>query len=378
MAGLYLHIPFCRRKCLYCDFYSVEASTSALQSYPGLLIQQLNWVAEHDRRQQPFDTVYFGGGTPSLLDPAAIARILTVVDQRFGITRDAEISLEANPGTVCLSSLQGYRASGINRLSLGLQSCQDEQLLKLGRLHNCQEGQNAVAAARQSGFNNLSLDLMFALPGQTLTSLGADLEAYLELSPEHLSCYGLTVEPQTQLEKQVRTGEMVLPDDDFYAEAFMLVDTQLSKAGYNHYEIANYARPGFECQHNSSYWKRRPYLGIGAGAHSFCAGNWGSRWEVPCNLDIYLQNLSKGQDPQTCLETFDRDSALSETVYLALRTRRGVVDSELQQHFGCTLSEAFPEAVAACSQWLVNDTGRWSMTPSGWLLFDRLIQQFLR
>ena len=376
MAGLYLHIPFCRRKCCYCDFFSVTATDALLEAYPELLIQHLDWAAEQGWAG-PFDTVYFGGGTPSLLAPDAIAKILHKANQTFGLADHAEITLEANPGTVSEQSLAGFRSAGINRLSFGLQSCNDKQLTDLGRLHNRQEGIDAVRWARKAGFDNLSLDLMFALPGQNTAALEEDLRDYLELAPEHLSCYGLTAEPQTPLQNSIVRGELSLPDEEFYADAFMLIHERLAGAGYEHYEIANYARDGYASRHNLGYWQRRACLGIGAGAHSFQSGQWGSRWEVPADLAAYRQALHDRQEPMDCLESFDRESALSETIYLALRTKHGISDTELQQHFDCTLQEAFPEAVATSTQWLVNSSGHWSMTPSAWLLFDRLILPFL-
>jgi oxygen-independent coproporphyrinogen-3 oxidase len=383
MTGLYLHIPFCRRKCSYCDFYSEEVCEATIQNYPDLLKQHLAWATEHPvwASEQgwlgPVDTVYFGGGTPSLLAPEAIAGILQAVNQALGLTKDVEISLEANPGTVSQQSLAGYRSAGVNRLSLGLQTCNDNQLTLLGRMHNRQEGLDAFKWARDVGFDNISLDLMFALPGQTTADLEEDLHAYLELAPEHLSCYGLTAEPETPLQQRVISGEMTLPDEEFYADAFLLIHDHLATAGYEHYEIANYAREGYTCRHNLGYWQRRSCLGIGAGAHSFNDLQWGSRWEVPADLATYRQALHNSQEPVECLEKFDRESALHETIYLALRTRQGITDTELQQRFGCTLEEAFPEAIAASTQWLFNDHGRWSLTPSGWLLFDRLILPFL-
>lgn len=375
-SALYIHTPFCRRKCPYCDFFSVPATKSQLESYPNLLIRHLVWASEHDW-SGPFNTVYFGGGTPSLLSPRAVAEILKAVDQQFGLTHDAEITLEANPGTVSQKSLSGFHDAGINRLSLGLQTCNDKQLTLLGRLHDHLQGVNAVTWARKAGFDNLSLDLMFALPGQTSGELEDDLQSYLELGPEHLSCYGLTAEPGTPLQQRVVSGDLILPDEDFYADAFMLIHERLVSAGYDHYEIANYARDGHASRHNLGYWQRRPYLGIGSGAHSFQDVQWGSRWEVPSDLIAYQQALDDQQEPMLCLETFARESALSETLYLALRTRRGISDRELQQRFGCTLQEAFPEALAANTQWLVNNAGHWSLTPSGWLLFDHLILPFL-
>ncbi len=376
MAGLYLHIPFCRQKCPYCDFYSQEACAATISDYPKLLERHLAWVAEHGEKLQ-IDTIYFGGGTPSLLEPTAIARVLQAVGQNFDLSKNAEITLEANPGTVSLNSLNGYRNAGVNRLSLGLQTCSNDQLALLGRLHNRQDGIDACNQTRQAGFDNLSLDLMFALPGQTLGELEDDLCRYLELAPEHLSCYGLTAEAETPFHQRVASGELALPDGEFYAEAFLLIHEQLAAAGYEHYEIANYARDGYICRHNLGYWQRRPYLGIGAGAHSYCDSQWGSRWEVPADLSAYRQALHEGREPMRCLETFDSQSALCETIYLALRTRRGISDAELRQGFGCTLQEAFPEAIASNTQWLVNKRGRWSFNPAGWLLFDRLILAFL-
>lgn len=377
MAGLYLHIPFCRQKCPYCDFYSEAAvDQAALQDYPELLKRHLAWAAEHGWRG-PLETVYFGGGTPSLLKPAAVASILGAITQNFSLAKDAEITLEANPGTVSKESLTGYREAGVNRLSLGLQSCNERHLQQLGRLHNCRQGQDAVRWSREAGFENISLDLMFALPGQTFAELTADLDHYLQIAPEHLSCYGLTAEPQTPLQKRIAAGDLALPDEDFYADAYLLIHEQLTAAGYVHYEIANYARAGATCRHNLACWQRRPYLGIGAGAHSFYADEWGSRWQVPADLAAYRQALDESREPLHCLEHFDRQSALRETVYLALRTRWGISDTLLQQRFGCTLQDAFPDALAHSSRWLRHHQGHWSMTPAGWLLFDSLILPFL-
>jgi len=376
MPGLYLHIPFCHRKCHYCDFFSVPASNSQLKTYPELLIQHLGWSASQGWTGK-FDTIYFGGGTPSLLSPSSICKIIAAVDQNFTIAKDAEITLEANPGTVTQQRLADYRSAGVNRLSLGLQTCNDHLLKGLGRLHDRRQGLQSFESARQAGFTNISLDLMFALPGQSREDLEEDLQTYLDLAPEHFSCYGLTAEPGTPLHAKVTSGALSLPDEDLYADSFMVLHDQLSAAGYTHYEIANYARDGFDCRHNLGYWERRPYLGIGAGAHSFHAKGWGSRHTVPQDLHRFRESLSDGRDPGLCLETFDRESALRETVYLALRTRSGILDSRLIDQFGCTLENAFPQAIKASKPWLKNVSGRWSFNPEGWLLFDHLILNFL-
>jgi oxygen-independent coproporphyrinogen-3 oxidase len=376
MLGLYLHIPFCRRKCPYCDFFSGPASTAQLRAYPALLQRHLEWAGKHGWHG-PVATVYFGGGTPSLLPPRAVGSLLAAVAQDFGLTSEAEITLEANPGTVTPQSLAGYRAAGVNRLSLGLQSLDPGQLATLGRLHGRAEGVQAVQWARQAGFTNLSLDLIFALPGQTLASLGEEIDRYLELAPEHLSCYGLTVEPDTPFQQRLQAGALTLPDADFYAEAFLLLHERLGAAGYAHYEIANYARPGYACRHNLGYWERRPYLGVGAGAHSFRDAGWGERWAVPADLDRYGRLVRQGQEPAGQLESFDRRGAMSETLYLGLRTRQGLTDADFAARFGGSVAEAFPEAVAQLRPWLGQEEGCWRLTVDGWLLYDRLIQAFL-
>lgn len=376
MLGLYLHIPFCRRKCPYCDFFSVVGRDVQLQSYPGLLLSHLTWAAGHGW-QGPVGTVYFGGGTPSLLEPRAVGKIVETIVCRFGLSADAEITLEANPGTVTPASLAGYRAAGINRLSLGLQSLDPGQLATLGRLHGRDEGVQAVTRARRAGFANLSLDLIFALPGQTLSALDDELTRYLDLAPEHLSCYGLTAEPGTPFQQRVQAGNLLLPDEGFYADAFLLLDERLTAAGFDHYEIANYARDGHACRHNLGYWQRRPSLGVGAGAHSFDAAGWGERRAVPADLEAYGAALQAGTEPAALLESFDRSGAMSETLYLGLRTRRGVDEAAFRGRFGCGVAEAYPQAVGRLQPWLNNEAGCWRLSLSGWLLFDRLIQEFL-
>ncbi|MHB8707960.1 MAG: radical SAM family heme chaperone HemW [Desulfuromonadales bacterium] len=376
MLGLYLHIPFCRRKCPYCDFFSVEGHAAQLRGYPALLRRHLGWAAGHGWRG-PVDTVYFGGGTPSLLSARAVGSLLSAIDQRFGLASDAEITLEANPGTVTAARLTGYRAAGVNRLSLGLQSLDPRQLTTLGRLHGREDALQAVAWARRAGFANLSLDLIFALPGQLLANLDEELDRYLDLAPEHLSCYGLTAEPDTPFHHRVQAGELQLPDGEFYAEAFLLLHERLTAAGYAHYEIANYARPGQACRHNLGYWGRRPYLGLGAGAHSFRDSGWGERWAVPPDLAAFGEAVRRLQEPAGRIEGFTRSGAMSETLYLGLRTRMGVNDAAFRARFGSTVAEAFPAAVVQLRPWLTLEDGYWRMTVAGWLLFDRLIQEFL-
>ena len=376
MPGLYLHIPFCLSKCPYCDFFSLGGDDAAVSAYVALLGRELEQKSAdwHD----PFDTLFFGGGTPSRLSPGQVSDLLQTVRSRYGLTRDAGLTLEANPGTISDTSLQGYRAAGINRLSLGIQSFDDRFLRALGREHDSAQAIEAFQIARRAGFSNLSCDLMFALPGQSPADLDRDLDRLLELAPEHVSAYALTLEEGTPLFHRHQQQPLPLPDDEQGARLFRQVHRRLTAAGYRHYEISNYALPGHPCRHNQNTWRRDPYLGVGAGAHSFLARGWGERRATPADLDHYRDALDAGVDPSQLLETFDRAGAMSETVYLGRRTAAGVDGRVFRERFGTTLEEAFAEAAQACGETLQSNAHHWRFTLDGWLLFDHLIQPFLQ
>jgi oxygen-independent coproporphyrinogen-3 oxidase len=377
MSSLYLHVPFCRTKCLYCDFYSVADRLSELSCYHHLLLRHLALARARDRLQAPLSTIFFGGGTPSLLSPDAVAAVLSELARIPGIAAGAEISLEANPGTITLEKLQGYRAAGVNRLSLGVQSLNAAALDRLGRSHSPQQAVAAFRLARQAGFSSLSCDLMFGLPGQGRKELLEELDALLALEPDHLSCYGLTVEEDTPFYHLHRAGGLALPGEEAYREQYHAVHDRLLPAGFSHYEISNYARPGHACRHNLVYWRRQPYLGLGAGAHSFFPVDWGERWAVPSDLTGYAERLAQGEDPAEKLESFDRQGAMAETLYLGLRTAEGVAEEHFVRQFGEGVQAAFPRAVARCGQHLTLREGRWRMDLAGWLIFDHLIEGFL-
>lgn len=344
-----------------------------LADYHRLLISQLHLALAAGWRG-PFDTVFFGGGTPSLLQPQQLAEIIDTVAATAGLASDAEISLEANPASLSLEILRLFRAAGINRLSLGIQSFNDIQLRQLERLHDSRQAMDALNWARQAGFDNLSCDLMFALPGQTLEDLNADLEVLRGLAPEHVSIYGLGIEPGTPWAGR---GDLLLPDEDAYAAAYLHIDQSLACAGYRHYEISNFALPGRECRHNLGYWQRTSCLALGPGAHGFREQGWGERWLTPADLPHYRDALGQGVDPMVKLESFDRKGAMAETVYLGLRTADGVTDESFRDRFGVDLGAEFSSQVKHLEGPLKQIDGRWCFSPRQWLVFDHLIQEFL-
>jgi len=375
MNGLYLHIPFCSRKCPYCDFFSLVGDDRQLADYVALLQRELGLYAGSG--MGPFETLFFGGGTPSRLTPEQVADLLSSISQLFGLTPGAELTLEANPGTLDAIRLAGYRRAGINRLSLGVQSFDDRMLTVLGRSHSAAQARKAFTDARRVGFDNLSCDLIFALPDQQLADLDREIDALLALGPEHISAYALTLEEGTPFHLRHQQQPLALPDDEQGAAFFLHLDARLSSAGYRHYEISNYALPGHECRHNLATWHRQGYLGIGAGAHSFDPAEFGSRRANPADLAVWRAALETGRNPAETLERFDRRGAMCETLYLGLRTAEGVDARRFRSRFGTPLEEVFGNARRRCAEHLLVEPDRWRFTPQGWLLYDHLIQHFL-
>ncbi len=267
--ALYIHIPFCARKCAYCDFVSVAGAMDAVPSYLERVEGEMRDAASAAR---PVSSIYIGGGTPSLLTGDQLARLMAAVRAHFTLLDDAEISMEANPGTIDAEKLYAYRKSGVNRLSFGAQALQPHLLRTLGRIHAWPDVASAVGMARAAGIENLNIDLMYALPGQTLADWCYTLDAAIALAPAHISAYSLILEGGTPLTERVARGELMEPDEDECVEMQRLATQMLAEAGLLRYEISNYARPGFECRHNIAYWTRRDYLGLGAAAHSLMDG----------------------------------------------------------------------------------------------------------
>ncbi|NLV24331.1 MAG: radical SAM family heme chaperone HemW, partial [Deltaproteobacteria bacterium] len=325
---------------------------------------------------EPFASVFFGGGTPSLLEAEQVGTVLEEASRLFGLRPEAEITIEANPGTLSLEKLRGYRSAGINRLSLGVQSFHKENLSFLERIHGPEEIAQSVFWARQAGFDNLGLDLMFGLPGQTPGKFLEDMQQAVALAPRHLSLYGLTVEEGTPFACRQEDGQPLAAGEEEWRAMFLGADEFLCQRGFRHYEISNYASPGWECRHNLAYWRRHPYLGIGAGAHSFLARGFGERWAAPNDLKVFFSRLEKGENPADFVEDFSREQAMGETLYLGLRTAPGVSEADFQNRFGSGVAAAFPEALRFLGKKVYRHQGCWRMTLEGWSIYDHLIQEF--
>lgn len=336
-CGLYLHFPFCRSKCAYCDFNSVpDRGAAARGVYLGALRAEVRGAAA-----VPVDTIFCGGGTPTVYAAEELAVTLAEVASRFTILEGAEISLEANPGTVDEAALRRLRLGGFNRLSLGVQSFNDRLLAGIGRIHSAKRAREAVAAARAAGFTNLNLDLILGLPGEGEEWRDSVAQA-IRLAPEHVSLYPLSVEEGTPLAEWVASEAVFLPEEDEVERRWRKAAAMLEAAGYRRYEISNFARPGFACRHNRRYWERREYLGLGAGAHSFL----GSRrfWNVTA-WEEYAARMQAGENPQAGEECLTAEEERGEAMILGLRLVEGISRRRFAARYGSYPEEAFPLAV---------------------------------
>lgn len=326
MAGLYIHVPFCRRRCTYCDFFS-GTNYAVSQRYIAAVRREMD--AYPDFFHRPVGTIYFGGGTPSSLSVGQLQSLFSAIRHRWHVAADAEVTLEANPDDLSLDYLFALRHMGVNRLSIGIQSLDDGMLRWMNRRHTAAEAVAAVHRARSVGFDNVSVDIIFGLPGQTVAALDVTLRGILALGVRHISAYSLTVENR-RLQQLVARRIVTLPSDDQYAAMFEHLSRSLIDAGYDQYEISNYAIPGFESRHNSSYWTGIPYLGIGAGASSY---DGSQRWTNLPHTIRYCAAVERGADVRQ-IETLDDDSLYNEMVFLSLRTKQGIHLPSLLSRFG--------------------------------------------
>jgi len=364
LSGIYIHIPFCLRKCHYCDFLSVVADSQAYRAYKDALLKEIA-----NTKVVPFDTIFIGGGTPSVLPPDHIAEILGEIG--VGI----EITLEANPATVTYESLTAYAQMGINRLSFGLQSANDTELEKLGRLHNYDEFRQNYFDARKAGFTNISVDIMHSLPGQSLCSWRDTLERVVELEPEHISAYGLMIEDGTVFANMRDEGKISI-DERLDRQMYAFLCEFLNHCGYEHYEISNFAKPGFGSRHNKKYWTRAEYIGFGLGAHSFIDE---TRWRNTEIFDEYIANSDMPEKRRRDLTKLTKADAMAEYMFLGLRLRQGVSEEAFYEAFGMQLYSVYGEQINKHIRLktLVSESGRVYLTDHGVSVSNVVMGDFL-
>ncbi len=333
MSGLYLHIPFCKQACSYCDFYFVTRQNQREQFVQALL-QEIKAYAGTSFIAEPVQTIYFGGGTPSLLTISQVDKIIAAIRETFNVEAE-EITLEMNPDDVTENYLSGLNNVGITRASMGIQSFQPKLLKFMHRAHTSEEALQSLELLSQSAFDSFTVDLIYGNPGQSLRDLSDDVSTLLKFNPRHISAYSLTVEPNTPLGKKVELGRINPPAENSVAEQFKYIGNRLEKAGIHRYEVSNYSKPGFEARHNSNYWQHKNYLGFGPAAHSFWWNNKPKRWQNRSDLRAYL--ASPGEQQQET-EVLSHSQLAEERIMLGLRTRTGISPENLRKYYNYHLN----------------------------------------
>lgn len=389
--SIYIHIPFCKKKCLYCDFLSAPACEQERESYVEALLREIPSMAGMCREYQVI-SVFFGGGTPSLLTAGQIHRIMNTIKLNYNLISDAEISMECNPATATFDTLRAYKESGINRLSIGLQSANDEELKALGRIHNYKQFLQTYEDARKAGFTNINIDLMSALPGQTLASYEETLQKVIALSPEHISAYSLIIEEGTPFyerygENVVNEGSQTmecaamypeLPDEDTERLMYHRTNEILEKAGYHRYEISNYAKEGCECRHNLTYWTGIDYIGFGIGAASYFQGY---RYKNTGDIGRYQQVsfMPESDSWHEEIELLSEKDLMEEFMFLGLRLKKGISEQEFMEKFGKTVEEVYQKVLNRLTEEgvLERKNGRIRLSEKGTDVANYVMAEFL-
>jgi len=372
-SAVYVHIPFCKAKCFYCDFNSYPGLEGLFDDYTKALILE---VRAAEPVGSALKSIYFGGGTPTILSADALGSILEALRDRFGLARDAEITVEANPGTVDAPGLSNLRRQGFNRLSIGAQSFDDATLERIGRIHTADEAREAFALGRAAGFDNISIDLMYALPDQSLSGWQETLRAALGLAPEHISLYELTVEEGTAFGNLQQRCQLRLPDEDLQIEMYLSAIRTLASAGYEHYEISNFALPGRRSAHNQVYWRNEPYFGFGAGASGYVGG---IRYTNVRSPSEYIESIRTTGRAVESAEALTGRRAMGETVMLGIRMLDGLDLAAFKERFGIGIAEAYDgELKALAARGLVELTEtRLRLTPAGLLVANEAAAEFV-
>ncbi len=338
--GLYIHIPFCEKKCNYCDFYSITSSENDIDKFIKALTKEIEIYA-NNLSNKNVKTVYFGGGTPSILSSKQLDTIFSSLNKYFNINNNIEISIEANPETLTSDKLKLYKKIGINRLSLGVQSFLDSELNFLGRIHDSKRSQKVIKEIKNH-FDNFSLDLMFALPEQSLADFKYSLNKALEYEPNHISLYNLQIEPQTNLYSRLNRGEFKEIDEETDYKMYNLAVERLKSSGYRHYEISNFAQKGYKSRHNIIYWKYKPYLGLGPSAHGF---NGSKRYYNYNDLNKYINRLNNDKTPIKEIVDLEKEDLISEMMFMGLRLIKGVDKQDFKNRFDISIHEVYKEVI---------------------------------
>ena len=380
--SLYVHIPFCTAKCHYCDFLSGPKYMQEKEEYIETLCKEIgNRAQELSREEKIVDTIFFGGGTPSVLESEEIKKIMEIIKERFHVLQEAEVSLEMNPDSVTKEKLKVYKKIGINRLSIGLQSANNEELKVLGRIHTWEGFLKSWNLIKDEGFTNVNIDLMSGLPGQSLKSYEETLKKVLALDPQHISSYSLIVEEGTKFEQWYGEGKAQghrLPSEETDRRMYELTKKMLKDKGYERYEISNYSLPGYECKHNEGYWTGKSYLGFGLGASSYFRGQ---RFQNENDMEKYLTLMEKGKDPALDRYTLSQKEQREEFMFLGLRRMKGVREEEFYERFQISLKEVYGEKLQILEEKALlkynNKEGSWSLTEFGIDVSNQVFVEFL-
>ena len=374
--SIYIHIPLCVKKCAYCDFASFAGRMSQKDAYVQAVCREIRAQAAFFGRRS-VKSVFFGGGTPTLLEGGQVQIIMDTLRSSFDFQTQAEISMEGNPGTLTMENLLAYRSAGVNRLSIGVQSMDDALLAAIGRIHTAAQARDAVCMAREAGFDNLNLDLMLGLPGQSVEQWEKTLSLAIGLAPEHLSCYSLILEEGTPLDAQIKAGKCAsLPDEDALDKTDALTERLLLEAGYERYEVSNYAKPGRMCRHNLVYWECEPYLGIGCAAHSDMDGQ---RFYNPSDWEEYMRLVQTDAQIRASEGDGSTQERMFERMMMGLRMVRGVDCARFERDFGHTVDEVWGEKLKR----LINgglmerEEGRLRLTPRGMQVMNGVLVELM-
>ncbi|MFZ5642231.1 MAG: radical SAM family heme chaperone HemW [Bacillota bacterium] len=377
MTGLYIHVPFCLKKCSYCDFFSLPVERDIVSCYMDSLFREMKIHTDRPGgNEKNVDSVYLGGGTPTCLSAENLAAIIEMVNRYFNISPGSEITVEANPGTVDSEKLESLRRSGVNRISIGFQSCQEDLLATLGRVHSYPQAEEAFYTARGAGFENINVDLIFGIPGQTLEHWRSCLENVAGLKPDHISAYSLHLEEGTPLYKRIESESIKQCAEDLEADMYCYLIDFLTQIGYVQYEISNFCLPGRACRHNLKYWHNLSYLGLGPSAHSFIGGR---RFSNTSDLGLYIERLGWGILPVEWEEEPDLKNSMSETVFLGLRLTEGLDTMVFEKRFERDIMEVFGDQIESLGRQslIIKEGNRIRLTKKGMLLGNRVFAEFV-